>query len=296
MNPFDRLVRVLFIATALFFTGEFCKKQTDTFTMGAISSNRPYSPTFATRPLLPEENAEVEKALSQPYVYFGCGGQAYALFSADGQYVVKFFKQRLFRPPHLLNLLPLPKFLHRYRDRRNWKRLDKLQRDFFSYKVSFDQLQTQTGVIYTHLNRTQELGTLEVIDRLGIHHRLDLDRFDFLVQRMAERTYDRIDRLMQDGDIEAAKRSIRSIFELISTRAKMGYRDRDPNIRTNCGFIGERAVKIDVGRFVISEEMRTKEGHNDELQRIAAPFGEWIEKTHPELHASYHIHLEEVLD
>ncbi|NGX39056.1 MAG: hypothetical protein KR126chlam1_00376 [Chlamydiae bacterium] len=291
-----RLIRFSILLVILFATARFCQKQTDHFTILGISSNREYNPQFATRSLSIQEGLELDKALSQPYTYFGCGGQAFAFFSEDGEYVIKFFKQRLFRRSFLLNTLPLPKILHRYREKRNWKRDDKLERDFFSYKTAFDELQEETRVLYSHLNPTYHLKKkLEIIDRLGIHHFLNLDQFDFIVQRRAVRVYDHIEALMQNQKEKEAKEAIRRVFHLISTRAKKGYRDRDPNVRTNCGFIGDQAIKIDVGRFVISPEMASPEGHDEEILRITAPFKEWVNTHYPQLIPSYEEGLEESL-
>ncbi|NGX47199.1 MAG: hypothetical protein K1000chlam3_00571 [Chlamydiae bacterium] len=288
MKYFDFSIRIIVWIFVLTFIPRFCKKQTDTFTILGISSNRPYSAEFATRPLDDEEETELQIALSQAYNYFGRGGQAYTFFSADGKYVIKFFKQRLFRPSWLLNHLPLPAFLHKFREKRNFKRADKLQRDFFSYKIAFEELHEETGLIYSHLNPTSHLKTkLAIKDRLGIRHFIDLDRFDFVVQKRATRVYDQIDELMGSGKVEEAKQALKEVFVMIQTRAKKGFRDRDPNIRTNCGFIGSRAIKIDVGRFVRSEDMRKKEIYSADLKRITAPFEEWIKETHPILLPSY---------
>lgn len=252
MKWIDKLFMLCFVFASCIFVAKFCEKQTDTFTlMGILSNHRPYDPAFETRELTTNEKIELNEAICQPYAYFGRGGQAYVFFSKDGRYVIKFFKQRLFKPSKLLNTLPLPRLLHRFRYKRNWKRSDKLKRDFFSYKTSFDELKEQTGIIYSHLNKTSHLQKkLAITDRLYIKHHIDLDKLDFIVQKRAEPVYDRINSLMTSNDIQAAQNALKSIFTLISTRCEKGFRDRDPNIRTNCGFIGSQAVKIDVGRFV----------------------------------------------
>ena len=296
MLSFEKWIRIGWVGAILIFTAIFCRQATDKFTLLAISSNHPYNDAFATPPLSQSEQVELEEAFDQPYTYFGCGGQSYAFFSADGKYVIKFFKQRLFRPSWLLNHLPLPKFLHRYREKRNWKRLDKYARDYFSYKVSSEDLREQTSVLYSHLNRTTHLNKeIKITDRLGISHNLNLDHFDFVVQRRAERVYDRIERLMHEGKQEEAKRCIQQIFSLISTRSLKGYRDRDPNIRTNCGFIEDLAVKIDVGRFVIDPTKQTIVGHNQDLTHITAPFYDWILVHYPELKGAFEESLQEAL-
>ncbi len=289
---FSLVAKGVLIAGCLIATQRFCHKKTDGFSLIAISSSRPYNRAFETRALTTEEKSELDVALSQPYNYYGCGGQAYAFFSDDGNYVIKCFKQRLFRPPHLLNLLPLPKLLHRYREKRNFTRADKLSRDFFSYRVAFDELQEQTGMLYTHLNHTRNLKVaLPITDKLGNSHTLNLDRTDFIVQRRASKVYDYINRCKSDTE---ASEAFASIFHLIKTRALKGYRDRDPNIRTNCGFLNGRAVKIDVGRFVPTK--MTREKWQEELNRIAAPFEEWIKESHSEWHPLYQEKLREALE
>jgi hypothetical protein len=290
---FSLIAKGVLFAVCLIATQRFCVKQTDGFSVLAISSSRPYNKAFEARSLRPEEETELARALDQHYTYFGCGGQAFAFFSEDGQYVVKFFKQRLFRPPHLLNALPLPKLLSPYREKRNFIRRDKLARDFFSYKVAFEELQEQTGMLYVHLNRTKGLGrTLSITDKLGIDHKIPLDHFDFIVQRRAESVYDYLNNCKDEQELGAA---FASLFDLIKVRALKGYRDRDPNIRTNCGFLEGLAVKIDVGRFVPSEVMQTKEGWQGEIKRIVLPFEEWIEENHKEWHPLYKEKLEEAL-
>lgn len=289
-------VRLLGICLFAFCLTKLAKSATDTFTVWGIASSRPHNSLYETRSLNQEEQQDLNQALSQRYYYFGCGGQAYTFFSEDGKYVIKFFKQRLFKPSWWLNHLPLPSFLHRYRAKRNFARLDKLRRDFFSYRISFDVLSHMTDVIYCHLNTTTTLNTqLEIIDRLKIHHLLDLDKFDFVVQRRAEKVYDQINKWMSVGDTDAAERGIGAVFSMISERALMGFRDRDPNIRTNCGFIGNRAIKIDVGRFVSEESMKTPERHNDDLIRITAPFEQWVRENHPILVPSFEQQMQEIL-
>jgi len=296
MKWIDTVFRLSLWAASLLFVARFANERTDQFTLWRIASNRPYHEEYATRPLTSEESSDLEKALAQPYTYFASGGQAFAFFSADRNYVVKFFKQRLYNRSKLLNFVPLPKFLHRYRNMRNSKRDDKFARDFFSYKISFEELQEETGVFYVHLNTTDHLKTqLQITDRLGINHLLDLDKMDFIVQKRAEKIHDRIIRLMEIGKTSEAKQAIGQVVDLITTRASKGFRDRDPNVRTNCGFLGDRAIKIDVGRFVRCPEMQTKERHNADLLQITAPFEEWLEEHYPELRPTLETYREGAL-
>ncbi len=296
MGTFEKAIRLCIWVSGLFFISAFCKKQTQGFSIGAISSSHPYIKEYDTRPLLISEEKELKHALEQPYNYFGRGGQAFVFFSEDGKYVVKFFKQRLFRKNWLLNHIPLPKVLHRYRAKRNWKREDKHMRDFFSYKIAFEEFLDETGLLFVHLNPTNTLQTkLTIEDPLHLKHTIDLDKFDFIVQRRAENTLERIDQYMRNGDIEKAEDAIKKMLLLISLRCKKGFIDRDPNIGTNCGFIGDRAIKIDVGRLAHSEEMKQPEKHNLEILHVTKSFEKWIEAFYPELLPSLKTHIKETL-
>lgn len=269
------------MAAGALFLALFAKEKTHGFTVLGIASNRPYTAKTATRPLSCEESAELAEALSQPYTYLCRGAQTFVFQSEDGRYVVKFLEQRIYKHSKWLNLLP---FFHRYRDKCNAKRDDKLRRDFFSYKIAFDELSELTGLVQVHLHRTSGLYPfLDITDPLGIHHQIPLDEFDFLVQKRAQSIYGQIDAWMQEGAVEKAEQGIASIFSLIEERAQKGLRDRDPDIATNCGFLDGKAIKVDVGRLTVCDTMDTQEGREQELLQITAPLGEWLEKHHPQL-------------
>ncbi len=259
---------------------QFSIKTADKFILAEVQYDRPYDARFDTRPLVPKEAQEVDKALSQKYTYFGCGGQAYVFFSEDGKYALKFFKQRHFREPTHLNYIP---FIKRYRNLKYAKRKKKIQVEYGSYKMGFEQLPEETALVYVHLNKTSHLNkTLTFIDKFKMEHQIDLDKTDFILQRRAELVHDKIDRQVAAGDLEGAKRTISSVVDLIVIRCKKGYSDKDPNIATNCGILGDRAIKIDVGRFAIDPNMAKPLYYKPELYGLVRPLRHWLNK-YPEL-------------
>jgi hypothetical protein len=256
-------------------------KTANKFILSEIQSNRPYDPSFETRPLTVEETQEVDQALSQNYTYFGCGGQAYVFFSNDGNYVIKFFKQRHFREPTHLNYIP---FIKRYRDLKFYKRRKRIQEEYGSYKIGFEQLPYETALVYLHLNKTSHLNKSIVFkDKFNMEHKIDLDKTDFILQRRAELVHDRINRQMAEGDLEGAKQTVSSIINLIVTRCKKGYTDKDPNISTNCGMLTDHAIKIDVGRFTPSTRIKKPLFMKPELYHITRPFRNWLLQKYPPL-------------
>lgn len=256
-------------------------KTANKFILSEIQYDRPNDPLYDARPLTTEEQQEVEKALSQDYTYFGCGGQAYVFFSADGKYALKFFKQRHFREPTHLNYIP---FIKKYRDIKYAKRKKKVQGEYGSYKMGFEQLPEETALVYIHLNKTSHLNkSITYVDKLKMEHKIDLDKTDFILQRRAELVHDKINQQMAAGDIAGAKHTISSIVDLIVTRCKKGYSDKDPNIATNCGIFNDRAIKIDVGRFAIDPRMKNPLFFKPELFHLVRPFHHWLSQKYPEL-------------
>ncbi len=260
---------------------KFCMKETDGFSILAISSHRPYNSDWQV-PL--REPEKVDQALSQPYHYLGSGSQCFVFTSQDGNYVLKFFKQRIYSPSAFLNRAPLPWFLHRYREKNREKRLDKCARDFASYKMAFEELQEETQLLYVHLNPTDFLKkTVFITDKLHIRHEILLDKLDFILQRRAEPAFDHIQRLMGQGKKKEAKQAILSLRTLIENRCRKGFKDRDPDIRTNCGFVGEKAVKLDVGRFERNNGFQDPKVCAEEIETVMAPFHCWIKTFYPSL-------------
>jgi hypothetical protein len=186
----------------------------------------------------------------------------------------------------------IPYLLDRYREKKIWKREDKFMRDFTSYKVAFDELLEETEIVCVHLNKTKCWNQkLKLIDRLNIEHLVDVDSLDFVIQKRAELVYERIARLMQEGKKAEAKNAVSEVVNLIVRRCQKGFRDRDPSIQSNCGFVGEKAIKIDVGRFVRQEEMKKSGAIEKDLLQITHPFKTWLSEIDPELSS----HLENEL-
>ena len=275
-------VKCALFSGLFFLASTFCNKQTDRFTVQAIRSHRPYNPEWEGRPHTVTETKEIGEALDLKYTYYGRGGQSFIFFSEGERYVLKFFKQTVFSTPFYLDYLP--PFFNRYKTKKRWKKVDKLRRDFTSYKYAFDELQDLTGVLSIHLNPTDHLQKRVIlVDKLGIEHPINLDEYNFVLQHKASFVYDRINESMTDERIEDAHNAISQIMQLIVDRCKRGFHDRDPNVRTNCGFIGDKAIKIDVGRFVVSEGMKQKKNYSKQLVRITRPFKLWLSQNHPSL-------------
>jgi hypothetical protein len=247
------VLRLLIFVLCFYGTARFCKKQTGSFTIARISSDLPYHPEWDVKPANEEE---IKKLLSQPYRFLGKGAQSFVFASEDGTAVIKFFRHH-----HL-------------------KKNSKLAKDFGSYKLAYDQLRNETGLLYLHLNKTSHLNqTLDLIDKIGIHHPIELDRYEFLVQKRAALSYVALQQWIDEGKISEAKEALTSLVQLLAKRALKGIHDKDPDLNTNFGFIGLESIQFDIGRF----KLRQTPHDPQELIRITDNLHQFLMQRAPEL-------------
>ncbi len=273
-----------------YFSSQFCNAQTDGFSVVRIHSDLPYEAQWEASPLNAEEAATLDAALSQPFHYLGCGGQCFAFASEDDQYVIKFFKHRIRKPFTYFYHSSLPRILDEVRERKYYKALFKLNRDFSSYKMAYENLRAESGLIYIHLNKHEKTTPpciahkqIEIIDKLGIRHTIALDGIEFVVQKKATLAYKRIADLMNANDYAGARESMRSIIHAIAERCKKGIFDEDPKIHRNLGFVGSVPIFIDVGRFTSDPSRKKPEVYCKDIRYITKRLHHDLEDSYPTL-------------
>jgi len=228
---------------------QFCEEKTAGFKISAISFSIPENANWRSFPLSKKEKEEIFSALQKPFYFLSSGNQSFVFESEDGRYVLKFFRKKLYLPSFWVQSLPEP-FNHRYA-KKIAKREDKLRRDFNSYALAVKALREETGVLYVHLQNTKDpfADSTIIVDRLNIAHSLELSSFAFILQKKAELVFPHIERLYQEGDKERVKAALSSLVQLLASINRKQLIDSPPDFDKNFGFLGERAVEIDVGKF-----------------------------------------------
>ena len=262
----------------------FCKTQLGSFTVHRISSNLTYHPEWEIAPLPPAELASIKKMLQQSYSYFSKGSQSFVFASQDGQYVIKFFRHDHLSAPFFYDKLPFE-----WAQRRVAKKTKRLNYDFGSYKLAYENLKKETGLVFLHLNKTSDLGqTLDLVDKLGIHHQIPLDDYTFLLQRRASKFYPTLNQMIQENCIDEAKKTLTNLTHLLALRAQKGLYAKDPNLESNFGIIGTDPIQIDVGRF-------RKKPHKKGILCSIRPLRESLEESCPELSRHLKTEIEKAL-
>lgn len=229
------------------------------------------------------ERKELKEILSQQFHFLGSGAQCYAFISADNKYVLKFFKMKHLLPKEWLRYLPLPG-LEQYRFRKVDKRIFRQKELFGSYKMAFQMLRKETGLVFVHLNKTSDLNAFATVyDCHGEKSRLNLDRFEFVLQKKSQLVQERIAELMKAGHPEKAKEAINALMQHVVNQCRQGFIDRDSGVSHNYGFVGDEVIHFDVGRIVRDENAKKPSHYQREILRISKKLEPWLIDNYPEL-------------
>lgn len=254
------------------------------FTLGNIHSELPYKEEREVSALPDEALTEVRDILSREYRYLGKGCQSYVFLSSDGKYVIKFLKYQRFRPQGFLNYLSFIPQLNRYRLKKIDQKQEKLDRLFDSWKIAYQNLSNETGLVFLHLNKSSNLKIpLIIYDKMGLRHELNPDQLEFLVQKRADMLCPVIERYMQNNDLDGAKMLLTKLVDMVLSEYQRGFADNDHALMQNTGVFEGSPVHIDVGQFVQDEKMKEKEIYELELFSKTYKFRIWLGKRYPEL-------------
>jgi hypothetical protein len=275
---------LLLILCALYGGGRLYFAVTGGFTMGNIAADLPYNAQWDTHPLSTGEKEEIGKALDQPYAYLGKGCQAYVFASADGKYVVKFFKYQRFRPQAWIDLFTFIPAVGNYQQAKAIEKKEKLDKVFTSWKIASDILKKETGVVYVHLNKTDDRHqSLAIRDKIGMAHLVDLDRTEFVLQRRATMLCPAIDQLAAEGKSDEAEKLIDRLVAMLFFEYERGYADNDHALMQNTGVLDGFPIHIDIGQFIHNDIVKSPKIYKQELYDKTYDFHRWLKKHHPDL-------------
>lgn len=273
------IVALIYAIGRLYFylTGGFAEKN--------IMSDFAYNPEWEVRPLEHQEMNVLEKALDQPYYYLGKGCQAYVFLSQDQQYVIKFFKYQRYRLQSWLEYFPPLPAVVKYREEKKLKKWKKLDGFVKSWKVAFDNLKDETGLLFVHLNKTHDLQKrITIFDKIGQSHQIDLDKMEFCIQRRADMLCTALLKHKEKNNLKEAQEILSRLLNMIVSEYNRGLADNDHALMQNTGVLLDGTpVHIDVGQFVYNSEIHNPSVYNQELFTKTFKFKLWLKENYPEL-------------
>lgn len=269
----------------LFGGGRLYFALTDGFRLGNIETELHYESRWDVAALDDEGEAELRRILAQPFTYLGKGCQSYVFESEDGNYVIKFPKYQRFRSRPWDTLLSVIPSIKAQREERLAHKKEKLDGVFYGWKLAYEEMQEQTGVLYVHLNPTVKIDRhLTLYDKLGFSHHVDLDQSQFLVQKKAEMLCPTLEAAMAHHEPEEAEALIDELLSMVVVEYRNGYADNDHALIQNTGVLHGKPVHIDVGQLDKGERFAEIEVFNQELFNKMYKFRIWLFENYPELY------------
>ncbi len=155
----------------------------DKFSIKHIAGVLPDTPPYPSQ----DPSFFLSSQFSEDFTYLGKGMQCFVFESKDHSLVIKFFRFERYQLPKWLDSLPYPPFLKKIHGERVALKKIKLQNLTKSCLLASQDLKEETGLLYLHLHPTSEIKRkINIIDRLGRSHQVDLDQTVFLVQKKAD--------------------------------------------------------------------------------------------------------------
>lgn len=279
-----RIFKFLLFVALITGVERFCHKQTRGF---ALSNIFPDTELVGEEELHPQARA----LLSQPFTFLESGLECYAFVGEDGETVLKLFKHHHLRQAYWLARVP---FLKNIGEKLVKEKAERLEKGFASCALAEKELKAETGMIYFHNRRTEKC-PVTLIDKLGICHVADVGGIPFLVQKKGTLLVPTLEKCMERGEIERAKECVRSLLTLIHERCKKGIADRDPTLCKNFGFVGTKAIVIDVGSFSYSPALQDEWKGKRELFDETLPLRCLLRKNFPALVDFFEQELERMI-
>jgi hypothetical protein len=281
--------------TALYCLDRFFFKHNKSFCIRFIHSTLPYNPDWELPPLSPKEKESLEKILNQRFYYLNKGGQAFAFLSDDEKYVIKFCRFPSSIRPLSWICQPFSKF-KASKIQEAKRALKRLHNSFHSYKLAYEELKEETGLLYVHLNPSHEFKkSVTIVDKLGSHYEIPLDNVAFIVQKRAELLDPALKNYELNQDTAAMQLAITSLIDLFIASSAKGIVDYDAILHKNYGFLDKKAIHIDLGNFAKNEEIKEPKRTAAHVVEMTASFKKRLEKFYPEFLPFYDKILQEKL-
>jgi hypothetical protein len=249
------LKKLLVVSLLIFVSLErFCHYQTGGFRFYKLISPRQDADQHET------DLEIVSQVTEKPLKYLGTGNQFYVFASADGKYVIKFIK-------------------HSWKDHVFKNRERRFQDIVKSCNLGFHQLAKETGIVTCSFTR-KKLPEATLIDKLGIAHKIDLRKTEFIIQKKVSPFA---------GPLNQEK--IRSLIHLVTHQCQKNIVNLDPMIDRNFGFCDNEAVLIDFGSLKYDATRRVDREIFLELLGLR----EWLQNNQPELVSHFDQEITQVL-
>lgn len=231
------LIFVFFVCRSLWFSYH----KSPGFTVSKMTASIPHKKQWEIEEPSSLQKEQLKEIFEQKFHFLSAGYQSYAFISEDEKTIIKFFRMKR------LSYSFTDPIFHPHKVEMHKKNLSLI---FDAYKLAYDELRDDAGLLYIHLNKTDFLKkSLSITDQEGHEHFIDLDKAHFIVQEKAEPLFVHLHKYIERQDKEGFEKAVNALLALIKRRHEKGIGDEDKGIAENYGFIGDRPIQFDIGRI-----------------------------------------------
>lgn len=284
---FISLAFFLFISIRLYY------KLTDDFHFNNISETIVEDPQWAV-PLSEEELQKLKQILDQNFTYIGKGAQSYVFGSADGNYVIKFFKFKHLRPSFFVSHLPEIGPLKEYKAKNLSRKKRKLMSVFHGHSLAYTLDKEYSGLVFVHLNKSLPLNLkAHLTDKLGLFHEIPLNDVYFVVQKKGITLAEALKKPLSEGDVQTAVDKAVKVLKMYIEEYQKGIIDQDHGVSHNIGFIGESPFHLDIGKIEYNESIKDPKLYGNDLKHVAKMVKKWVKENFPQEELTFSKALDE---
>jgi len=253
------------------------------------------TPTFSSSEKLSlEEKKQIKNILSQPFYYYAKGHHAFAFVSEDEKYILKFLRAKKLRRPLLFSFVNTKA---KQQEHLHSKRLAFILK---SHALAENPLKDETAVVYSHFYKTEDLSqTIHIFDKMNRSFSLKADNNSFILQKRVDLYEEVIPNIVLSQNTYAIKQMIRSYFQVIANRCQKGIMNKDRGgWGRNYGIIDgyAKAYEIDIGSYVLSDFVKTKEGMEKEIRDCSRDFRRYISCHLPQMLEFFDKNIEKTVE
>jgi hypothetical protein len=277
-----RVFTALFFCVCIIGIAKGYQLLTDGFRLDKISKDLSQLPEYNLK-ISKEDKQKALDILDQDFKYLDKGCQTYVFESQDKQYVLKFVRFNKYVLPFWVRYIRGIKKGNDYYIRRFTHRTRSFKNTLKSYVFSYEKLKDQTGTIYVHLNKTNDLNkNVKISDRFGRSCRINLDNMSFMLQKKAKKLTSVMQDCVDNKDDKYLKELMVSFLKLVDTMYGKKIINKDYNCVKNSGVYHSEVVGIDLGSFFDNDQVENPAVYEFEMRKFVKHFRKWIIKRAPE--------------
>lgn len=271
---------------------------TGDFRLANVLTHAPYPLEVVTPSPSAEDDQGIQHILDKEFHFLDHGHQTFVFVSQDQQHVLKLFKSDYLQYSWAIHILPpIPPFRQLFLHRGE-KKDNRMRKLLNGYAIANAYDRDNSGLLYFSPNQEERNSgkTVTLLNMFGKRWALNLNAVVFAIQKKAVTTNCELTQLLSAGNVTKAKQRLQQLFSLYFSEFRRGIVDHDYNLLDNTGFVGDRAIRLDVGKVSLDKSILNDAVNRALLKRIVRKrIKPWIQSHFPQYFSDLSLEMDQLL-